>query len=584
MKFTLSTLIYILHFLIFPFLGFTQTNSLFTSSVAEQIVHGNYNPNIYNSSSAITNHDQIISLIQNNVNADSLKSTIFSLATFQNRNTASDTVSATFGIGAARRWAFNQFQNISLASENRLIPSYFQFERDICGVLQHRNILAVLPGTDTSNHQVIIIEGHLDSRCENECDTLCQAEGIEDNASGSALVLELARLMSKCAFKNTLVFMLTIGEEQGLYGADAIADYCNQQDIPIKAVLNNDVIGGVICGQTSSPPSCPSYNDVDSTQVRIFSYGGFNSVHKQLARFIKLQYKEELKPLVSVPMLVTIMSSEDRTGRGGDHIPFRQNGFAASRFTSANEHGDASNGPGYSDRQHTATDVIGLDTNFDGVIDSFFVDFNYLARNACINGVGATIAAIGPNKPDFIVAATIAGPGIVIQVTQEAQYANYRVGIRSSTNDWDSVYTMVGYFDTIYPPVSNVYYVSVASVDENQLESLFSKEIVIQNNQINIEEISTEETRPFELVQNHPNPFDEATIIGVAVNKSIVYKKAVIQIIDLNGKIVENLKIELNPGINEVVYEHGYGKTGIYYYSLLIDGKESERKSMVFAN
>ncbi len=398
------------------------------------------------------------------------------------------------------------------------------------------------------------------------------------------MVLELARVMSKCAFKNTLVFILTIGEEQGLYGADAIADYCNQQDIPIKAVLNNDVIGGVICGQTSSPPSCPSYNDVDSTQVRIFSYGGFNSVHKQLARFIKLQYKEELKPLVSVPMLVTIMSSEDRTGRGGDHIPFRQNGFAASRFTSANEHGDASNGPGYSDRQHTATDVIGLDTNLDGVIDSFFVDFNYLARNACINGVGATIAAIGPNKPDFIVAATIAGPGIVIQVTQEAQYANYRVGIRSSTNDWDSVYTMVGYFDTIYPPVSNVYYVSVASVDENQLESLFSKEIVIQNNQIDIEEISTEETRPFELLQNRPNPFDEATIIGVAVNKSIVYKKAEIQIIDLNGKIVENLKIELNPGINEVVYEHGYGKTGIYYYSLLIDGKESERKSMVFAN
>ena len=584
MKFTLSPLIYILHFLIFPFLGFTQTNSLFTSSVAEQIVHGNYNPSIYNSSSAITNHDQIISFIQNNVNADSLKSTIFSLATFQNRNTASDTVSATFGIGAARRWAFNQFQNISLASENRLIPSYFQFERDICGVLQHRNVLAVLPGTDTSNHQVIIIEGHLDSRCENECDTLCQAEGIEDNASGSALVLELARVMSKCAFKNTLVFILTIGEEQGLYGADAIADYCNQQDIPIKAVLNNDVIGGVICGQTSSPPSCPSYNDVDSTQVRIFSYGGFNSVHKQLARFIKLQYKEELKPLVSVPMLVTIMSSEDRTGRGGDHIPFRQNGFAASRFTSANEHGDASNGPGYSDRQHTATDVIGLDTNLDGVIDSFFVDFNYLARNACINGVGATIAAIGPNKPDFILAATIAGPGIVIQVTQEAQYANYRVGIRSSTNDWDSVYTMVGYFDTIYPPVSNVYYVSVASVDENQLESLFSKEIVIQNNQIDIEEISTEETRPFELLQNRPNPFDEATIIGVAVNKSIVYKKAEIQIIDLNGKIVENLKIELNPGINEVVYEHGYGKTGIYYYSLLIDGKESERKSMVFAN
>jgi Zn-dependent M28 family amino/carboxypeptidase len=123
-----------------------------------------------------------------------------------------------------------------------LIPSYFQFERNICGVIQHRNIIAVLPGTDTTNHEVIVIEGHMDSRCENECDITCQAQGIEDNASGSALVLELARVMSKCTYKNTIVFMLTIGEEQGLYGADAFADYCNLNDIPVKAVFNNDVI------------------------------------------------------------------------------------------------------------------------------------------------------------------------------------------------------------------------------------------------------------------------------------------------------------------------------------------------------
>lgn len=571
-------------FMVFSTFGYAQSNMQFTSNLAEQVVKGNYNPMSYTSANALTNHDQIISFIQNNVNPDSLKATIFALANFQNRNTASDTVSTTFGIGAARRWVYNQFQQLSQAAENRLLPSYFQFDNPICGVTQHRNILAVLPGTDTSNHQVIIMEGHLDSRCENECDTLCQAEGIEDNASGSALVLELARVMSKCAFKNTLVFMLTIGEEQGLYGADAFADYCNQQDIPIKAVLNNDVIGGVLCGQTSSPPSCPSFNDVDSTQVRLFSYGGFNSVHKQLARFVKLQYKEELKPLVSVPMLLTVMSSEDRAGRGGDHIPFRQNGFAAIRFTSANEHGDASNGPSYTDRQHTTSDVIGVDTNLDGVIDSFFVDFNYLARNACINGVGASVAALGPNKPDFAVAATIPGPGIIIHVTQEAQYTNYRVGIRSTTNDWDSVYTMTGYYDTVYPPISNVYYVSVASVDENLLESLFSKEISIQNSQIALEELNLETPKPFELLQNRPNPFDEVTIIGVAVNKMISYQNAEIQIIDLNGKLMEKIKIELKPGINEVLYEHGYGKTGIYYYSLLIDGKEIERKTMVFAN
>jgi len=561
----------------------SQTNILFTNTTSEQIIKGNFNPSSYLSSSPINQHAAVVSFIQNNVSADTLKSYILKLASFENRNTASDTVSTSTGIGAARRWVFQKFSNFSAQAENRLIPSYFQFERNICGVIQHRNIIAVLPGTDTTNHEVIVIEGHMDSRCENECDITCQAQGIEDNASGSALVLELARVMSKCTYKNTIVFMLTIGEEQGLYGADAFADYCNLNDIPVKAVLNNDVIGGIICGQTSSAPSCPGLNNIDSTQVRIFSFGGFNSVHKQLSRFIKLQYKEELMPFVTVPMMVTVMSGEDRSGRGGDHIPFRQNGFASCRFTSANEHGDASNGPGYTDRQHTTNDILGVDTDLNGTIDSFFVDFNYLSRNACINGAGASIAALGPKKPDFNIA-TIPGPGIVIHVTQESNYSLYRVGVRSTTNDWDSVYTISGYYDTIFPPVSNVYYVSIASVDENDLESLFSKEVVIQNSQISVSELEQESVKPIELLQNRPNPFDEATIIGVLVNQEVNYKNAAIVVYDINGKKVENMKIDLKPGVNEAFYQHGYGKTGTYFYTLVIDGNEISRKSMIFAN
>jgi len=254
-----------------------QTNLLFTETEAEQIIKGNYDPLLYSSSNPIEQHTDIISFIQNNVRPDSLKSYILKLSEFQNRNTASDTISSSFGIGAARRWGHGMFENFSNNAENRLITSYFQFDLDICGVNRHRNILAVLPGADTSNHEVIIIEGHIDSRCEDECGITCLAEGIEDNASGTALVLELARVMSQCTFQNTIVFMLTVGEEQGLYGADAFAEYCDLNNIPVKAVLNNDVIGGVICGQTSSSPSCPGLNDIDSTQVRIFSYGGFNS-------------------------------------------------------------------------------------------------------------------------------------------------------------------------------------------------------------------------------------------------------------------------------------------------------------------
>lgn len=560
-----------------------QTNLLVTNTIADQVIKGSYDPLQFTSTNPESEHQQIVQYIQNNVQADSLKAYILKLASFHNRNTGSDTLSSTTGIGAARRWAYAKFQEFSSFAENRLLPSYFQFNQTICSVNQHRNILAVLPGTNADQHEVVIIEGHLDSRCESSCDILCQAEGIEDNASGSALVLELARVMSTFSYPNTIVFMLTIGEEQGLYGANAFSLYCQNNDIPVKAVFNNDVIGGIICGNTSSAPSCPGLNDIDSTQVRIFSYGGFNSPHKQLSRFVKLQYKEELMQHVSVPMLISLMTPEDRSGRSGDHVPFRQKNFTSCRFTSANEHGDASNGAGYTDRQHTSNDVLGVDTDLNGEIDSFFVDFNYLARNAVINGTAATIATKGPKKPDFLIQ-TISGPGLIIYITDQTQYSTYRVGLRTLTNDWDSVYTISGIVDTIYPAQAANYFVSVASVDAAGMESLFSKEINIFDSQIGIDELQAEDSKPFHLLQNKPNPFDEATIIGVYMKNPMKYKTAWISIEDLNGKEIERIPIDLSNEINEVQYVHGYGKSGSFTYSLYVDRQKVESKRMVFAN
>lgn len=557
-----------------------QTNIISTNPTAGQILQGNYLPSNYTASNVITNHDSIIQGINNRVSADSLKSYILKLATFQNRNTGSDTLSLTTGIGAARKWVLNKFNEISTDNDNRLVTSYLQFDQQICDMYQHKNIFGVLPGTDVTNHEVIIIEGHIDSRCAGVCDSLCVAEGIEDNATGTALVIELARVMSKYTFENTIVFMATIGEEQGLYGANAFAQFAVDNNIPIKAVLNNDVIGGVICGQTSSAPSCPGLGDIDSLQVRLFSSGGFNSPNKQLARFLKLQYHEELLPIVSVPMTLTIMSAEDRTGRGGDHIPFRQKGFPAMRFTSANEHGDASNGPGYTDRQHTSNDILGVDTDNDQIIDSFFVDFNYLKRNAITNGIGSALAAIGPFSPDLSVNA-LSGPALEISITNQTQYNQYRVGIRTATNDWDSVYTINGILDTIHPPQSSIYFVSVASIDNNGIESLFSREVIVLPTGMQ-EQI--EQPKSYELLQNKPNPFDEATIISVKANTETKYKKAEILIQDMNGKTIEILPIQLNDEINEVTYYHGYGKVGIYAYSLVVDGEIVSTKRMIFAN
>lgn len=566
--------------LIITYSLFAQTNIITTNPVAGQILQGNFNPTTHTASNVINHHDSIIQGINNRVNPDSLKSYIIKLSTFKNRNTGADTTSLITGIGAARKWTLSKFNEISAENENRLITSYLQFDQQICNINQHKNIFGVLPGSDTSNHEVIIIEGHIDSRCDGSCDTTCVAEGIEDNASGTALVIELARIMSKYTYKNTIVFMATIGEEQGLYGANAFAQYAIDNNIPIKAVLNNDVIGGIYCGQTSSAPSCPGLGHIDSLQVRLFSAGGFNSPSKQLSRFIKLEYKEELKPIVTVPMMVTIMAAEDRVGRGGDHIPFRQKGFAAMRFTSANEHGDASNGTGYTDRQHTSNDILGVDTNNDQIIDSFYVDFNYLARNSVTNGVAAGLIANGPFSPDLNVSA-INGPGIIVNITNQTQYNEYRIAFRTATNDWDSVYTTNSLTDTIYPPYNASYFVSVASVDVDGIESLFSREVIVLPT--GVKEI-VEQPKPFELLQNRPNPFDEATIISVKTNIQTKYNKAEIIVRDVQGKIVERLPIDLNNQVNEVIYNHGYGKVGIYSYSLIVDDNIISTKQMVFAN
>ncbi|MDQ3190862.1 MAG: M28 family peptidase [Bacteroidota bacterium] len=557
-----------------------QTNIISTNQLSEEVMKGNYNPSNFIATQILNHPDTIIRGIHKFISADSLKNYIIQLASFENRNTGADTVSLTTGMGASRRWVYQKFQEFSASSDNRLIPSYLQFDQAICNMSQHRNIFCVLPGMDTTDKSVILIEGHMDSRCSVLCDINCNAEGVEDNASGTALVMELARVMSKYSYKHTLVFLVTIGEEQGLFGAKAFADYTQNNQIKVKSVLNNDVIGGIICGKTSSAPSCPSFNHIDSTQIRLFSSGGFNSPHKALARFIKLQYKEELLPLVSVPMQISIMSAEDRTGRGGDHIPFRQKGIPSMRFTSANEHGNASNTTTYDDRQHTEDDILGVDTNGDMVIDSFFVDFNYLARNATINGVAAGLMAIGPEQPDFNLG--VGDNTLDIEITQATQYNNYRIGVRTITNDWDSVYTTQSLISTIPVTENTYYYVSVASVDEHGIESLFSKEerklvyLGLKENNKTLKAV--------ELLQNKPNPFDESTIISILVNDPVKVKNAFIQIKDLNGREVEKIPLQLAEGMNEVLYEHGYNVTGTYIYSLLINGKVIESRKMQFIN
>lgn len=555
-----------------------------THPLAEQILLGNYNPAAYAPNQTFTKQ-QLIEGIWSNMNKDSLLSYLKQLSSFYNRNTGSDTLSNSKGIGAARRWVFNQFNSFSAGAQNRLITTYHQFDKSICGQLRHRNILTILPGIDTTDKGILLIEAHMDSRCEDVCDTACMANGMEDNGSGTALVMELARVMSKYAYKNTIIFMVTVGEEQGLDGATAFANYCAQKGIKIEAVLNNDIIGGIQCGKTASPPGCPGENTIDSSSVRLFSFGTNLSIHKNLARFIKMQFMEEAQPVIDIPYQIHIMNAEDRTGRGGDHIPFRQLGFPAIRSTSTHEHGDAQINTSYTDRQHTTRDILGKDLNTDGILDSMYVNINYLKRNAMINATALAMAGTGPaGSPVFELGND--GNGITIRITPMPGITKYRAGIRTTRNDFDTLLELNGITETKLYGVKKdtFYFITVMAVDANGIESRFAQEKqvkAIAQAPTGLHEKEVQKKR-MELLPAAPNPFDETTTIGVMVNELPFEQDAAILIRDASGKVIATLPFTIKEGLNEILYEHGFGQNGVYYYSLQVGSQTYETRKLIF--
>lgn len=557
-----------------------QTNMKFTNTSVDNILKGNYNPSSYYSSLQISNKNEILNSIINEINNDSILNYLYKLESFYTRNTGSDTVSNNKGIGAARRWAFQKLA--SFKKESPLQTSYFQFDKNICNISQHRNILATLPGIDTSLKEVCLIEAHIDSRCENSCDTNCIASGMEDNGSGVALVLELARVLSKYNFKRTIVFLLTVGEEQGLDGSSAFAQYCLDQKINIYSVLNNDIVGGVICGKTASPPGCPGENAIDSLNVRLFSFGTNASLHKGFARFVKLEYEEEVMTKLTIKPIINIMNAEDRTGRGGDHIPFRQKSYTSIRLTSANEHGDANPLAGYTDRQHSTRDVLGKDINGDNKIDSFYVNVNYLKRNAIINGNALSLVANGPLKPNYTLVND--GNGVSININSSKPYPFYRIGFRFRKNDFDTLITIsTNEYRAFHVRKDSIYFVSVCAVDENGIESLFSNEQYIKV--VNSPNVSAPNKQPIEnikLLTIIPNPFDETTTFSIIANKKMVGKNAEISITDIAGKNIISLKQSLQEGLNEILYEPNEPKGKLFFATLKVDGKVIETVKIYF--
>jgi len=582
-----------------------QTNESVSSAEVNKILLGTYTPVTYQASAIITDPGIISAELVSRISADSLKADLIAFANFQNRNTFSDTISNTRGIGAARRWVYNKFLQYSAANDNRLRPAYLWFDYSpstagcsaTSSITRHADVIAALPGSQTANPSLIIIEGHMDSRNSNNCDVTGSAPGIGDNATGSALVMELARVLSKYTFRNTLVFSVNTGEEQGLLGAKALANYLDSKNVLIKAVNNNDVSGGVFCGHSASAPSCPVYGNIDSTNLRIFSLGDVNSPHKQWARYVKLEYKEQLSSQVAVPMNINIMETEDRTGRGGDHQAFTPIGYTAVRFTQANEDGNGSTAPTYLDRQHNVRDSLGRDRNGNGNVDSIYVNVNYLARNTLINGNSMAMVALGPDTTAFT-PSIVAANRVRVQLQPAAGVTNpaYRIAVRSNSNDWDSVFTTIPgrTVDTINVPYpsNTLFYISAAAVDANNTESQFATEYTLSTKMVTLY-LPPDTSRPMpadpgyygiRLLPNRPNPFDESTLVTITSGTDIFAGRTWLQFATLDGHVLSRMQVPLKKGLNQIPFTHGFAAAGTYICSLIIDGLPVQSTKMIFRN
>ncbi len=283
------------------------------------------------------------------ISPDRIIASVKTLARFETRGNYSDPNQTTRGIGAARRWIFAQFHGYS----PRLEVSYDISKK---GNTEIASVIAVLPGTAEPEKR-LIVGAHYDSinlRAKGDKAAEAPAPGADDDASGTAVVLELARVMSQYHFRKTIVFIAFAGEELGYIGSARYASRAKANHEQIEAVFNNDIVGSDVMGEPSTGTGI-ALNDIggadDDTggsgetgnRLRVYSPEPADSPSRQLARYIKDAARRYVPALQ-----IELISRSDRYTRGGDQIPFQQDGFAAVRLTSASENLIS---------QHTASDT-----------------------------------------------------------------------------------------------------------------------------------------------------------------------------------------------------------------------------------
>jgi hypothetical protein len=382
-----------------------------------------------------------IDAIVREISAQRIQAYVEKLVSFGTRHTMSETESNTRGIGAARRWIKAELERcgagrLDVRFQSHLHPVANRISRPTEIV----NVVATLPGTQpASRDRYYVVSGHYDSRVTDVMNYTSDAPGANDDASGTAAVMEMACVMARHKFDASLVFMTVAAEEQGLYGSGDYVAKAKAADMNIAGMLNNDIIGS----------SHDEHGKLDNAHVRLFAEGvppvkdttpalrtllqtgGENdSITRQLARHVK-ETGERYVP----GFTVDIIYRRDRYLRGGDHSPFLDAGYAAVRFTEPHE-----------DFDHQHQDLRTENGKKIGDLVEY-VDPAYVAQVARVNAASLASLALAPAAPQDVKVKTANldnGTDLVWKANTEPDLAGYRIVWRDTTSPLWQGATFVG--------------------------------------------------------------------------------------------------------------------------------------------
>ncbi len=387
--------------------------------------------------------DSRISAALQQVSAERIRANIEKLASFGTRLTLSAqdpaAIAAGRGIGAAREWIKSEFERYAKDCGGCLEVKTDSFTEPagdrIPQPTEITNVYAVLKGTDAENtKRIVLVTGHYDSRPSDVLDAKADAPGANDDASGTAVSMECARVLSKMKFPATIIFLTVASEEQGLNGSHHFAKMAKDEGWDIEAALNNDIVGGdksaeqdhsVVRVFSEGLPAAATEQDVR----RIRGLGGENdSGSRQLARYIADVGRAYSKDVGVEPLLVFRL---DRYLRGGDHSSFNQQGFTAVRFTEFRE-----------DFHHQHQNVR-TENGIEYGDLAKFVDFDYVSHVARLNAATLASLASAPAPPANVHLLTKAldnDSALTWEASPGGRAAEYEVLWRATTSpEWEHV-------------------------------------------------------------------------------------------------------------------------------------------------